>query len=385
MRFTLGVNPPASETRPMTTLAGRHVVTPDGVLSPGVVELDGDRIGAVSATTGVVPNRTLVPGLVDLQVNGVDDVDVASARGSDWDRLDGLLLAHGVTTWCPTLVTAPLDRYAQPLARIAEAAGRPSDGGSSRPFIAGAHLEGPFLGGKPGAHPTDLIIEPDLAWLAELPDIVRVVTLAPEVPQGTEAISLLCAAGVLVSLGHSSATFEQATAGVDAGARLVTHGFNGMSGLHHREPGMVGAALTDDRVAVSLIADGVHVHPAALAVAFRCKPRGRVVLVTDAVAWRGGHDGTVGITNDGTAARLADGTLAGAVIGLDQAVAGVVHHSAVALEDAVFAAATAPADLLGLGDRGRLATGARADVVVLDDALRCRGSWVGGQPTDEPI
>lgn len=367
----------------MTTLAGRHVVTPEGVLSPGVVELDGDHIGAVSATTGLVPDRTLVPGLVDLQVNGVDDIDVASARGADWDRLDGLLLAQGVTTWCPTLVTAPLDRYAEPLARIAEAADRPGDRGSPRPSIAGAHLEGPFLGGKPGAHPTDLIIEPDLAWLAELPDIVRMVTLAPEAPLAAEAIALLCARKVLVSLGHSSASFEQATDGVDAGARLVTHGFNGMSGLNHREPGMVGAALTDDRVAVSLIADGVHVHPAALTVAFRCKPRGRVVLVTDAVAWRGDHVGAAGITNDGTAARLEDGTLAGAVTGLDEAVGNVVRRSGVPLEVAVFAAATAPADLLGLGDRGRLERGARADVVALDHEFRCRGAWVVGQPTGE--
>src|SRR3954454_6116396 len=164
----------------MTRLIARHVVTPTGVLSPGVVELDGDRIGAVSATTGAAPDRTLVPGLVDLQVNGIDDVDVASAQGRDWERLDELLLAQGVTTWCPTLVTAPLERYALPLQRIAEAAARPPGG---RPEIAGAHLEGPFLGGKPGAHPADLIIEPDLGWLAGLPPIVALVTMAPEAPR----------------------------------------------------------------------------------------------------------------------------------------------------------------------------------------------------------
>ncbi len=368
----------------MTTLAATHVVTPDGLLSPGVVELDGDRIAAVAATTGAVPDRILAPGLVDVQVNGIDDVDVASAEGGDWERLDRFLLAQGVTTWCPTLVTAPLERYAAPLGRIAEAAARPGSD-RPRPHIAGAHLEGPFLGGRPGAHPTGLIIAPDLAWLGDLPDIVRLVTLAPEVPHGLDAIALLKARGVLVSLGHSAATVDQSLAGVDAGARLVTHVFNGMSGLHHREPGLVGAALTDDRVAVSLIADGVHVHPAAIAVAFRCKPRGRVLLVTDAVAWRGPHRGSVAVTNDGTAARLADGTLAGAVIGLDVAVANVVHRSGVPIEDAVFAAATAPADLLGLTDRGRLRPGAHADVVALDDDLRCRATWVGGRPAEVEI
>ena len=130
---------------------------PDGCPRPGVVEMDGGSITHVGPTTGHVPDRVLVPGLVDLQVNGIDDVDVAAASGADWDALDAHLVAQGVTTWCPTLVTAPLDRYAGPLARIARPAARPGP----RPAIAGAHLEGPFLGGRPGAHPRDLIIPPD--------------------------------------------------------------------------------------------------------------------------------------------------------------------------------------------------------------------------------
>ncbi len=364
----------------MTVLTARHVVTPDGVLSPGIVELDGDRIAAVSPTSGVVEDRTLAPGLVDVQVNGIDDVDVASARGADWDRLDHLLLAQGVTTWCPTLVTAPLDRYGARLDRVAAAADRPTGPDDPpRPHIAGAHLEGPFLGGRPGAHPVELIRDPDAAWLADLPPVVRLVTLAPEAPGALEAVAVLAGRGVLVSLGHTDATWEQAEAGIDAGARLVTHGFNGMRGLHHREPGMLGAALADDRVAVSLIADGVHVHPQALRIAFRCKPRGRVLLVTDSVAWRGRRVGGIGVENDGTAARLPDGTLAGAVIGLDRAVGLVVQASGIDLADAVHAASTAPADLLGLGDRGRLAPGARADLIDLDADLRCRTTWLAGR------
>lgn len=353
------------------------MVTPAGVLSPGVVELDGGRIASVSATTGVTPDRTLVPGLIDLQVNGLDDIDVAGAADTDWGRLGELLLGQGVTAWCPTLVTVPLPRYERPLARMAAAAALAADS-SNRPAILGAHLEGPFLGGKPGAHPLDLIVEPDLEWLARLSPVVRIVTLAAEVPHVAEAIALLVQRGVLVSIGHSAASYEQALAAVDAGARLVTHGFNAMSGLDHRAPGMVGAALTDDRVAVSLIADLVHVHPAALNVAFRCKPRGRVVLVSDAVAWRGERVGVIDIVHDGAACRLADGTLAGSALPMDLAVANVVHHCRVTLEDAVAAASTTPAELLGEDDRGRLAEGARADVVALDANLRCTQTWLSG-------
>lgn len=360
----------------MTVLAASHVVAARGVISPGVVEVDGGLITAVEAATGAVPDRILVPGLVDLQVNGVDDVDVTHAAGTDWDRLDALLIAQGVTTWCPTLVTSPLDGFAAPLARIAEAASRPGP----RPAIAGAHLEGPFIGGRPGAHPTRFIVAPDLGWLAALPSTVRIVTLAVEVEGALDAIRLLADRGVVASIGHTAAGIEECRSAVDAGARLFTHGYNGMSGLDHRRPGAVGSFLTDDRVAVSLIADLVHVHPAALDVAFRCKPPGRVVLVTDAVAWRGGHVGGIDIAFDGDAPRLADGTLAGSAVTLDRAVANVVHHCGVPLERAVAAASTTPAALLGLGDRGALAPGRRADLAALDPAtLSCRATWIAGQ------
>jgi N-acetylglucosamine-6-phosphate deacetylase len=358
----------------VTTLVAARVVTPDGVLAPGAVEIDGDRIAAVGPARGRVPDRTLVPGFVDLQVNGIDDTDVAVAEGADWERLDELLARQGTTTWCPTLVTAPLDTYAAPLARIAAAATR----GGPRPTIAGAHLEGPFLGAMPGAHPVEHIVALDRGWLAALPPIVSVVTLGPEVPGAVAAVRALVRRGILVALGHSAATFDEAAAAVDAGARLVTHCFNAMPPLHHREPGLVGAALVDDRLAVSLVADGVHVHPAVLRLAFRTKPKGTVVLVTDAVAWRAEHVGDIVVRFDGTAPRLADGTLAGSAVTMDRAVRNVVDHCGVPLEDAVWAASTAPADLLGLADRGRITPGMRADIVALGPDLGVRATWVGG-------
>ncbi|MDQ1396242.1 MAG: N-acetylgalactosamine-6-phosphate deacetylase [Acidimicrobiaceae bacterium] len=336
------------------------------------------RVVALTDTAGV-PDRVLAPGFVDLQVNGIDQFDVAQAEGTDWDRLDRLVAAQGVTTWCPTLVTAPLDSYAAPLARIAAAAARPDAG---RPTIAGAHLEGPFLGGAPGAHRRHDLAPIDPAWLDQLPPIVRIVTLAPELAGAAEAVARLVVRGVLVGLGHSTATFEQAGSAAGAGARLVTHLFNAMGPLHHRSPGLVGAALSDDRLVPSLIADLIHVHPAALGAAFRAKGPGRVVLVTDAVAWRSGAVGRVRVAMVDGAPRLADGTLAGSALTMDAAVRNVVEHAGVPLADALTAASTAPASLLGLDDRGRIAPGARADLVALSPApaLAVEQVWIAGTP-----
>jgi N-acetylglucosamine-6-phosphate deacetylase len=341
------------------------------------VSLDGDRIAGIEPTNDPVPDRTLAPGFVDLQVNGIESVDVASAEGNDWDILDRRLLRQGVTTWCPTVVTAPLDEYGAPLERIAAAAARDDD--SVRPSIAGVHLEGPFLGGAPGAHPIDLIRPPDLHWLDQLPSIVRLVTLAPEADGARAAIEALTRRGIVVSLGHSSAGYEQALGAIDAGARLVTHCFNGMAPLHHREPGIVGAALTDDRVAVSVIADLVHVHPAVVALVFRAKAPHNVVLVTDAVAWDRGTVGHVRMTFDGIAPRLADGTLAGSALTMDAAIRNVVNSCGVSLLDAVRAATSTPARVLGLHDRGEIIPGNRADLVALTPDLRIDATWVAGR------
>ncbi len=358
----------------MVSLKASRVVLPDQVLAPGVVEIDDGRIVAVEPTTGPVPERTLVPGLIDIQVNGHDDIDVGRARDGDWDRLDQLLVSQGVTAWCPTLVTSPLDQYGEPLQRLATAKSRTGN----RPEILGAHLEGPFLGRRPGAHRAAWIVAVDRRWLDALPDTVAVLTLAPECPGAERAIAWGVERGLVVAVGHSAASAADVHAAVDAGARLVTHLFNGMSGVDHRTPGVAAAALVDDRVAVSLIADFVHVHPDAVRVAFRCKPRGRMVLVTDAVAWRGRHASDIGIHHDGTAPRMADGTLAGSTLTLDRAITNVVSRCEVDLVDAVFAASTAPADLLGRHDIGRIAVGTRADLATLDSDLSCTATWIAG-------
>ncbi len=360
----------------MAAFAAAKVVTPNGVLERAVVDVD-DTTGLivdVAPTRGSVPDRLLSAGFVDIQVNGIENIDVAHASGADWDRLDALLARQGTTTWCPTLVTAPLHSYGPRLAEIANAQQRPPE----RAQIAGAHLEGPFLGGAPGAHRRELIIPPDLDWIAALPDVVTLTTLGPEALRALDAVAAFRAKAIVTSLGHSKATLAQATAATDAGATLVTHLFNGMGGLHHREPGLIGAALTDGRLKVSLIADLVHVHAAAIRLAFAAKGPGAVVLVTDAVAWRRGEVGGTALRMVDGAPRLEDGTLAGSALTMDRAVANVVGHCGVALDDALRAASANPARLMGLSDRGTIEVGKRADLVALDSDLRCSGTWVGG-------
>ena len=365
----------ATVTEGPVVVRAAGVVLPTGVTGPAEVEVDDGRVVAVRPAVGDVPPRTLVPGFIDLQVNGIDDVDVATARDDDWDRLDGLLLRQGVTTWCPTLVTSPMAAYAAPLLRAAVASDRPG----ARPTLAGVHLEGPFLG-VPGAHPPELLRAVDDEFVQSLPDVVRMVTLAPEVDGAVEAVALLAQRGVLVALGHTAATAAQADAAVRAGARMVTHVFNGMPPFHHRTPGPAGWALLDDRLTVSIVADGVHVAADAVRLAFRVKGPGRVVLVTDAVAWRSGRVGPVGLRLVDGAPRLPDGTLAGSALTMDAAVRFAVREAGVPLHEAVAAASTVPARLLGLGDRGRIAPGARADLVALDEHLAVEGVWLGGRP-----
>jgi N-acetylglucosamine-6-phosphate deacetylase len=299
----------------------------------------------------------VLPGLVDLQVNGYADVDVWSAGPAELDRLGSTLAAAGTTSWCPTLVSRPLAGYgawfdAHPGPAVGE---------------VGLHLEGPFLT-RPGAHRPSWLRPPDAGWLAGLPPRVRIVTLAPEAAGGLEAVAALAGRGVVVSLGHSDATYEQALAAADRGARLVTHVFNVMAPLHHRSPGLPGAALTDPRLTPAVIGDGAHVHPAILRLVLAAGP---AVLVSDSVAW--------GTTVADGPLRLPDGTLAGSTITLADAVR-VAVGAGVPVEAAAMAATATPARLLGLDDRGALAPGRRADVVRLDPALGVSGVWVGGRP-----
>ncbi len=372
-----------------TEIAGRLVLG-DRISRGRVVVADGV-IAAVDA--GDTPDEDdgspfIAPGFVDLHVHGFGGHDAMGGR----DALDGMargLLRRGVTSFLPTAVTAPLPGLAGFAADVRSwIPAAPGDGAEPLGF----NLEGPFLAAaRKGAHdPAHLVAPASLASdaLDDLLDGLRVITIAPELPGALDLISRLAGSGVVVSLGHSAATVDEARRGYAAGARSTTHLFNAMSGLDHRAPGLALAALLDDRVATELIADGFHVAEAMWPLVARLKPPNRLLLVSDALAVAGttdvaGRIGSLAIEVVGGRAVLAGTqTLAGSVIGLNDAVRNLVA-AGIPLHDAVAAASTNPLDLLGITDRGRLAVGRRADLVELDADLRLRrvmraGSWVDG-------
>lgn len=356
----------------------------DGLLVPGDVEVaEGVIRGVGLAPAG--PRGTALPGLVDLQVNGVAGVDVLDAGADELRRAGEALAGQGVTAYQPTLITAPPAVTLAALAEVAAVAGeRDRDGGKGAARVIGAHLEGPFLApARMGTHPPAHRRDPDAGLLGRLlaAGPVTQVTLAPELPGALGLVDDLVARGVLVSVGHTDATAGEAAAAFDRGARTVTHLFNAMRPFRPRDPGVAGVALARPDVVVQVIVDGHHLAPETVQLVWRAAA-GRCVLVTDAIAAAGMADGTwrlgeveVRVVNG--VARRADGTLAGSTLTLLGAVRNVVALG-VPLPAAVDAATRLPADLVGRPDLGRLVPGGRADVLVVDEALELVDVLVGG-------
>jgi N-acetylmuramic acid 6-phosphate etherase/N-acetylglucosamine-6-phosphate deacetylase len=324
----------------------------------------------------------LTPGLIDLHNNGAFGVDFSTASPAEWDFVIGKLAARGVTSVLPTIITAPVAAIHQAAARVAAAM-------ATHGAILGLHLEGPFLAAeKRGAHRADWLLAPTAEALAalladaNLRQVLRVITLAPELAGALAAITHLAAAGYVVSLGHTAADAAQIRAAAAAGASMVTHVFNAQSALGHRAPGAPGVALTDARLHPCLIADGLHVDPAVLQLAFAaCE---RAIAVTDSISIAGLEPGAaqefggaqVVLGADGLG-RRADGTIAGAGITLDEGIRRLMY-AGITPEVAVSAATSRPADALGLQDRGRIAPGARADLVWWDESFTVQQVWVAG-------
>ena len=378
-------------------IAAAHVLTAeygaDPVPSQGFVELTDGAIGRVGAGAPparadvTLPDGYLLPGFVDLQVNGYFGTEFQTADAVSWADVARQLPATGATAFMPTLITAPVDSLAVALRAAAEFAGDLPDGGAR---VLGVHLEGPFISpARRGAHNPAWIIDPTPAAIAALikagRGLLRLVTLAPERPGALAAIDQLVAAGVLVSVGHSDATAEQVAAAAERGARMVTHLFNAQRPLGHREPGVVGQALTDERLTSGLIADLYHVAGPVCGLAFRAAP-GRIALVTDAAAPAGMPPGEYLLGGEpitlppgqGAPPLRSNGTLAGSALRMDVAVANAVR-SGVSLAAAVAAATRIPADLIGRPDLGRLAAGAAGDLVWLSPDLRTRATWIAGR------
>ncbi len=356
-----------------------------GRLTDGWVEVDGGSIGALG--DGDAPRKPderlegiLAPGLRDLQVNGAGGYEVTGGAAA-LDAIDAVQLAHGVTAYLPTLIS-PEDATAERV--LAELAERAADPASP---VAGAHVEGPFLSPEhAGMHPAERLRSPAdgvPAWL-ESP-VVRMVTLAPELPGALDLIRRLSGRGIAVAIGHSGADADTTRAAVDAGASIVTHLFNAMVPLRHHAPGLPGVALLDERLRVGVIPDGVHVDPLIMKLVWRAA-RGRVFLITDATPATCAPPGRyemAGVTVEaapGEPARAPDGRLAGSALTLDEAVRNWAAMAGATMAEAIAAGSEVPARAAGLAPAST--PGAPADFVLLDEdgnvlRVMSRGRWVG--------
>jgi N-acetylglucosamine-6-phosphate deacetylase len=411
----------------MIVLSGADVVLSDRVLSPATIVIEDDVITAIEPGVRApdsggnvlhvaLDGLLIVPGFIDVHVHGVSGLDVLDGPGAV-RAVAELLPRWGVTAFCPTTIACSPASLALLLDDIAAMR---TGGQLTGARVLPAHLESNFINPEyRGAQPLACLRRPPVkaspaeysSWLggetgpphshhesqtgdsytaADLlvtigthrPD-VGIVTLAPELEGGLDLVRALTASGLRVSLGHSGATFDEAVAAIEAGARQVTHLFNRMRPMSHRDPGLTGAALASDEVAAELICDGVHVHSAALRVAIAAKGPHRVMAISDGTAGSGlprGARATLGgypITVADTAL-LDDGTIAGSVLTMDRAFAALASTVGVSLVDAAAMCATTPARELGLQGLGVIAPGSKADLAVLDASFRVRQTWLGG-------
>jgi len=376
-----------------TLLTNASLLDADG-RREGWVLIDGDRIAAAgltgvdaepsAATVVDLRGRTVTPGFIDLHGhggggaafdNGAEEIATALA----------VHRAHGTTRSVISLVANPLDEVVTSLGVVAALA-------ATDPTIVGAHLEGPFLAiGRRGAHAPEFLREPDPETVERLlaagGGAIRQITVAPELPGALDAVRRFAEAGIVVAIGHTEADEHVARAAFDAGATLVTHVFNAMPGIHHRDPGPIAAAFDDDRVTLELVLDGVHVHPAVAQMTFRAAPH-RIALVTDAMAAAGGADGyyRLGSLNvevrTGIAHLAGTSTIAGSTLTQDAALRTAVTVADIDEVAAIEALTLTPARILGRErEWGRLAAGFAADIVVLDTDWRVERVWAAGAET----
>jgi len=373
-----------------TALCNARVLTPDGFVEGLAVLMQDGRIADLVADDAIpaeavrhdLRGATLLPGFIDAQVNGGggalfnNDTSVEAIRT--------IARAHrrfGTTGLLPTLISDDAEVMARAIAATRDAISQ------GVPGVLGIHLEGPYIApARKGTHDAAKFRVPgaeEVAMATSLDNGVTLLTLAPEqVPPDT--VRQMVARGAIVVAGHTAGSYAQIRAGIEAGVSGFTHLYNAMSPLQGREPGAVGAALEDDGCWCGVIVDGVHVHPASLRVALAAKPRGKVVLVTDAMPMVGSDDPSFDLYGETITAvdgvvRNAAGSLAGSALDMITAVRNCVHLLGLPLDEAARMASTYPADVLGLGGtHGRIAPGYRADLVALDDGLQVIGTWIGG-------
>jgi N-acetylglucosamine-6-phosphate deacetylase len=390
----------------MMAFTARRLLTPTDTVEHPLVLVEQGRVLEISAPSSrQIPagisvcdfrDGVMAPGYVDLHIHGSAGYDVMDDAAEALPAIEQLLARHGVTSYFPTTVTAPMDTTLRALERLAdaiEARERNSNkDGRIRALPLGIHLEGPFIShARRGVHPPENLLAPtlnafDQFWQAARGRI-RMVTIAPELEGAPEVIAEAARRGVCVSLGHSDADFEAAERGIASGARHATHTFNAMrplchNTLDHRSPGILGAVLTDPRVSADIIADGVHLDPAIVKLFAKAKGPDQTVLITDAISATGMPDGRYRLgsfevdVRDGKC--MAHGKLAGSVLTMDRAVRNLARFAEWDLPQAVAAASRNPARVARIANKGVLAVGADADFVVLSSEGEVLRVFVGG-------
>jgi N-acetylglucosamine-6-phosphate deacetylase len=381
----------------MIAIAAGHILTPFETIEQGVILVDEGRIVAAGSEreVQVPPGLTIIdarastvaPGLIDLHTHGGGGVEATEGRPETLARLATFYAQHGVTgflagVWgCQAHIEAGIDAVVE-----AVQAGKALPGAA----VLGVFLEGPFINpNRAGAFPPETIVAPDPRLLQSYIDRaagqLRLLTLAPELSGALELVRLATAHGVVCAAGHSAATWDEMQQAIEHGVAHATHTFNAMTPLHHRDPGVLGAALADDRLTAEVIVDGVHVHPGAVRILVRAKRLSGAVLITDSIAAAGMPDGQYAIeglqiTVADSSARLANGTLAGSTLTMERGVANLVAFGAASLNEALALGSLNAARVLGLDTRkGRVAPGFDADLISLDDDLAVHWTMVGGR------
>jgi N-acetylglucosamine-6-phosphate deacetylase len=384
--------------------AGRLLTSTDAVEHPLLLVEKGRVVDISSRSSCQVPagvstadfgHSVIAPGYIDLHIHGSAGYDVMDDTVEALPAIEQLLARHGVTSYFPTTVTAPMDTTLHALERLANAIEkRERNNGDSkiRALPLGIHLEGPFIShARRGVHPQENLLAPTMPlfeqfWQAARGRI-RMMTIAPELENATEVIAEAARRGVCVSLGHSDADFVAAERGIAAGARHATHTFNAMRPLDHRSPGILGVVLTDHRVSADIIADGVHLDPAIVKLFANAKGATQTVLITDAISATGMPEGRYRLgsfevdVRDGKC--MVDGKLAGSVLTMDRAVRNLARFAEWDLSQAVVAASQNPARVARIANKGVLAVGAEADFVVLNSEGEVLRTFVGGVECSE--
>ena len=383
----------------MIALTAAALLTPQQQIEQPLLLLDGGKIAEVTSRaareipTGCrtfnFPGAVLAPAYLDIHIHGGAGHDVMEPSEDGLSRFEGFLAQHGVAAYLPTTVTAPEDRVLRALEWLAKRIEDTAAIARARPL--GIHLEGPFLShSRRGVHPPENLVAPTLArfdryWQAAQGHI-RIMTIAPEVDGALEVIAEASRRGVCCSLGHSDSDLSTARAAIAAGAHHATHTFNAMRPLDHRQPGLLGAILTDGRVTADIIADGIHLDPSVVQLFLRAKGTKAAVLITDAISATGMPEGRYRLGSFEVDVRgnecTSGGKLAGSVLRLDQAVRNVMQFAGWTLQQTVQLASANPAAVIGEKSKGVIAAGADADLVVLSPRGEVQKTILGGTVSD---